>query len=77
MTNIEAANALLECAVELAECIDKINTIKERCESISNKMTDNADPEILLGDALIKLAPALAVIVIYQNEYRKESERKK
>lgn len=76
MTNVEAANEYLECAVELAECIDKINSIRERCQAISEKTNDNGDPDFMLSEALVKIAPALAVIVTYQDEYRKEKEER-
>lgn len=74
MTKKDVAKRYNELTKDLAQAVDKIADIQESVAFLSEECKDNADPDICLGEALSKLAKALAVTVIYAAEYAEEAK---
>ena len=74
MTKKDVAKRYNELAKDLAQAVDKISDIQDSVAFLAEECKDNADPDICLGEALSKLAKALAVTVIYATEYAEEAK---
>lgn len=63
-----------DIAVELAGIIGKLQEIKDTCEFLMDKETDNGDPYYAMESVLTSAGIALAGMVTYADEYLKKEK---
>ena len=71
---VEVANKYKEMSIKFAEIVSQIKDLHDRCEWIDKQTEDNADPSFDLEVVLTYCAQALSSLVIYADEYEKESK---
>lgn len=69
----KAAKEYKEMSIKFAEIISQINDMHVRCGWLDQKTESNLDPSLDLEVVLTHCARALSSLVIYADEFEKES----
>lgn len=72
----EIINVYHEAANDVACFIGKLEAYRDKFDYISNQTMDNADPLCASSKCLEELGILLSTLVIYENEYREDLNKK-